>query len=92
MFQERIRILRNAYRMSQKELAIHLHVSKQTVSNWENDNIAPSIEMLMKIADFFHVSTDYLLGKDDRTCLEVTGLSFENISLIQQIVDELKKN
>ena len=38
---------------------------KQSVSNWENDNIMPSVETLKKAADFFHVSTDYLLGRTD---------------------------
>lgn len=92
MFGERINILRNAYRLSQKELAESLHVSKQTVSNWENDNIAPSVEMLLKIAKFFNVSTDYLLGLDDRTRLEITDLPLEKISLVQQIVNDIKKN
>lgn len=92
MFGERINILRNAYRLSQKELAAALHVSKQTVSNWENDNIAPSVEMLLKIANFFNVSTDYLLGLDDRTCLEITDLPMEKLSLIQQIVNDIKKS
>lgn len=91
LFYERLKILRKAYRVSQKDLAKPLHVSKQTVSNWENGNITPSVEMLMKIADFFHVSTDYLLGLDDRVCLEVTNLSIEKVSLIQQIVNDMKK-
>lgn len=92
MFGERISLLRTSYRLSQKELAESLHVSKQTVSNWENDNIAPSVEMLLKIAKYFNVSTDYLLGLDDRTCLEVTDLPLEKISLLQQIVNDIKQN
>ncbi len=92
MFYKRLKDLRKVYRLSQKELGAILHVSKQTVSNWENDNIVPSIEMLLKSADFFHVSTDYLLGLDDRVCLEVTDLSLEQISLIQQIINTMKKS
>ena len=91
MFCEQLKKLRNAYRISQKDFAELLYVSKQTVSNWENGNIAPSVEMSMKIADFFHVSTDYLLGLDDRVCLDVTDLSVDKISLIQQIVNDMKK-
>ena len=92
MFCERIKQLRNTYRLSQKDLADCLYVSKQTVSNWENDNIAPSIEMLIKIAGFFHVSTDYLLGLDNKTCLEITGLSMEQVSLLQQIISSMEKH
>ncbi len=91
MLNERIKTLRDAYRINQKDLADALHVSKQTVSNWENDNVVPSIEMLVKMTEFFHVSADYLLGLDNRIYLEITGLSLEKASLIQQIVDNLKK-
>ncbi len=90
MFDEQFRILRKAYHISQKELANNLHVSKQTISNWENGNIAPSVEMLIKIAKFFHVSTDFLLGLNHKTCLEITDLSLEKISLIQQIINDMK--
>lgn len=92
MFSERIRALRMAYRLNQIELAEALHVSKQTISNWENDNIQPSIDMLMKISSYFNVSTDYLLGLDDRTCLEITNLPIETVSHIQQIINDIKKN
>ena len=62
MLNEQIRELRNIRGISQIQLANKLGVTKQSVSNWENDNILPSIEMLVKIANFFEVSTDYLLG------------------------------
>ena len=91
MFCERIKILRNGYRISQKRLGELFHVSKQTICNWENGNIVPSVEMLLRTAEFFHVSTDYLLGVDDRICLEITGLSLEKISLIQQLINEMKR-
>jgi len=47
----------------------------QSVFNWENDTILPSIEILKKIAAYFSVSTDYLLGLDKRRTFDVTGLS-----------------
>lgn len=66
MLNEQIRELRNIRGISQIQLANKLGVTKQSVSNWENDNILPSIEMLVKIANFFEVSTDYLLGLDKK--------------------------
>ena len=60
------------------------------VSNWENDNILPSIEMLVKIANFFEVSTDYLLGLDKKRPLAVAHLTEIQISHIQLIVDDLR--
>lgn len=47
----------------QKELAIYLKVSVSTISNYEKGVHFPDLETLIKIADFFHVSTDYLLKR-----------------------------
>ncbi len=92
MLNERIKILRMARNLSQVELAKKLNVSKQSVSNWENDNILPSIEMLMEIARFFSVSTDYLLGLDDRKVIDVEGLSEGEIAHIKFIIEDILKN
>ncbi len=66
-------------------------VTKQCVSNWENNNIQPSVDMLVKIADIFSVTTDYLLGRDDKHYLDVSGLSDAQISNIQNIVNDIRK-
>lgn len=52
--------------LSQPELAKIMNVSKQTISNWENGNRIPDILTLKKLADFFNVSTDYLLCRTDQ--------------------------
>lgn len=90
MLNEQIRELRNIRGISQIQLANKLGVTKQSVSNWENDNILPSIEMLVKIANFFEVSTDYLLGLDNKRTLDVENLTEIQISHIQLIVDDLR--
>ena len=61
MLGNQIKNLREVRNLSQVQLAEALHVSKQSISNWENENIFPSIERLVKIAAFFQVSADYLL-------------------------------
>ena len=91
MLNERIREIRLARKISQVELAKALGVTKQSVSNWENDNIQPSIDMLVKIADVLHVSTDYLLGREERRVIDVTGLPENSIQHIQFIIDDIKK-
>lgn len=87
---ENIRALRQARNLSQVDLAKALNVSKQSVSNWENDNIPPSIDMLLRIADFFSVSTDYLLGLEQRKFIEITGLTEKEIAHICAIIDDIK--
>lgn len=53
MLCDEIRRLRLARGITQTRLADCLGVSKQSVSNWENSNIQPSVELLEKLADFF---------------------------------------
>ena len=90
MLGERIHSLRTARNLSQVQLAHRLGVTKQSVSNWENDNILPSIDMLKKIATFFHCSTDYLLELESgRVFIETTDLTLEQAAHIQQLVNDL---
>lgn len=89
MFGDRIKALRNSHNLSQVQLAEQLQVSKQTISNWENNNILPSIEMLISISQYFSVRTDYLLELDDRTYIEVSGLSDRQMAHIQQIITDI---
>ena len=49
---ENIKELRIQRGLNQVEFAQKMNVTKQCVSNWENDNVLPSIEMLLKMADF----------------------------------------
>ena len=89
MFNERLRELRIAASLSQVDLAEKLGVSKQSVSNWENDNIQPSIEMLLKISRTVNVSTDFLLGEDNHRYIEVTKLTKTQIHHVQQIINDI---
>lgn len=91
MLDKQIRALRLASKMSQVELAEALNVTKQSVSNWENDNIQPSVEMVVKIAKVFSVSVDYLLGLEQGQYIDVTGLPEEVVSHLRQLVEDLKK-
>ena len=90
MLNQRIRLLRLARNMNQVELANRLGVTKQSVSNWENDNIQPSIEMLMKLAAVFSVSTDYMLGIESGEYLDGSDLPKEVVAHLRQIVDDLR--
>ena len=90
MLHIRIRELRLARGMSQVELSKKLGVSKQSVSNWENDNILPSVEMVVKLAKCLSVTTDSLLDIDHRNFIEVTGLNDLEIAHIQQIIEDIK--
>lgn len=90
MLNSRLRELRTARGISQVELADALGVKKQSVSNWENDNIQPSIEMPVKLSHYFSVSTDYLLGLERERRLDATGLTDAQIAHLQFIIDDIR--
>ena len=83
--------IRIAVGITQVELAKKLGVTKQSVSNWENGNIQPSVEMITKISEVLNVKCDVLLGLDSRQFIEVTGLSDEQIAHVQQIINDIIK-
>lgn len=89
MLNEKIKELRLSYKLNQVEMAKALGVSKQCVSNWENDNVLPSIEMLVKIAKFFNVSSDYLLGLDDSETVSVQGLTETQVAHVKLIIQDM---
>lgn len=91
MLGQRISEIRKALGWSQVDLAKRLGVAKQTVSNWENDNIQPSIEMLIRLAKLLSVTTDYLLGLDNDFQLNVEGLPMEIIAHISLLVEDYRK-
>ncbi len=90
MLSDKIKTLRTARGINQIELAKSLGVTKQCVSNWENDNTQPSVEMLIKIASFFMVTTDYLLGLETERKIILSGLTEKQIAHLSLIIDDLQ--
>lgn len=62
-FGELLSELRKDRKLSQRDLAGILHVSVGTISNYENNVHFPDVEKLINLADYFGVTTDYLLGR-----------------------------
>lgn len=90
MLGERIRKLRDERGLSQKQLADRLGVKKQTVSNWENGNAMPSMDMFVRVVELLHTTPNYLLGYEAKVGLDVTGLFEHEIDHIRMHIDDLK--
>lgn len=90
MFDQRIKELRQSLGINQVEFGKRINVSKQCVCNWENGNIQPSIDMLVRIANTFSISADYLLGLSNTPTLDVSGLTSEQIMHIRNIVVDMR--
>jgi len=61
---EKLKLLRNKRGLSQKELTDRLNLNRSTYERYETSTTQPDYDTLKKLADFFNVSTDYLLGHD----------------------------
>lgn len=62
---ERLANLRENLGLTQKELAAKLNVGRSTISGYEKGTTQPSYDVLIKLADFFDVSLDYLFGRTE---------------------------
>lgn len=91
MLGQRVNELRVSLGWSQVKLANELNVSKQTVSNWENGNILPSVDMLVRISNVFNVSVDYVLGLENIPRLDTEGLPKSVVAHLSMLIDDYRK-
>ena len=66
----RLKEIRKKKGISQLKLAMDLHMNQNTVSRYETGEREPGINELIKIADYFNVSVDYLIGRTDNPNLQ----------------------
>lgn len=98
-FGELLAELRKDHHMTQKDLAEVFHVSVGTISNYENGAHLPDVERLVCIADYFGVTTDYLLARtpyniatDAFQAVTLNGKpAYEVLKLLQALSEEQQK-
>lgn len=73
MFTKRIKTLRNNRGLTQSQLADKIEVARTTYAMYEQGKREPDFETLKRLADFFDVSTDYLLDSDDQKVKQLTN-------------------
>lgn len=88
-FATRIYELRERKGLTQVELAKKLGISRQSITLYENQDRVPDIEVLRKFADFFEVSSDYLIGIENNSRTEYTVVGDE-LGLNDEAIDALK--
>ncbi len=106
MFSDRLKKLRDENNVSQFDLSNYLGISQQALSKWENEKTEPDNDSLVKIANYFNVSTDYLLGNSESKQIEkpydndlekvlfskAKDLSDEDKKAVLGIINALKKD
>jgi len=91
MIGKRLRLLREEKNFTQDELGKALSITQKTISNYEKDERFPDPNTLIKIANFFGVSVDYLLGQSEYRQVINNEVKEREISkIIQKTIDTLK--
>lgn len=93
MNKNRLRSLREKKRLTQEEAAKRIGIARPTYANYEAGNREPDIETLIKIAEFYKVSLDYLVGRTDNpnmTFTEQERIIYDKLDLTdEEIMSQL---
>lgn len=89
---DRIKRVRESLDLTGEEFGNKLNVTKVAVSNWENNNRKPDLDMIVKIADLGDVSTDYLLCKTDNSNSKIYNLNLDGDDIELQIHKDYPHN
>ncbi len=79
--------LRKNFGLTQKQLAIAFNVSEATIAHYEQGITVPPNDMLKRYADFFHVSTDYILGRNmlNKDYSNLNELLYDNMKISDMV-------
>ena len=79
---DRIKLLREQKKLSQTALANILFVTRSSVNAWEMGISIPTTVKLIELSEFFHVTTDYLLGRENGVNINIDSLSNEEREIL----------
>ncbi len=82
----RLRQLRLDKQLRQEQVARLVGVSKGAISAYETDIRQPSYDILIRLANLYRVSVDYLLGRTDDRTLDISGLTAREVAMITELV------
>ena len=86
-----LKALRKSHNLTQEEFGSKVGLSKAVVSKYENGIGYPTFDMLILIADYFCVTTDYLLGVEKIKTLDVSNLSENQIDILLRVIREFNE-
>ena len=87
-----LKTLRIRKNMTQAQLAQKLGLTKSVISAYETGLRLPSYDILIHIARIYNVSTDYLLGIEQKQEIDLSGLSQEEIDALMNLINAMKRN
>ena len=84
MFKDNLKKLRKEKKITQEELSKIIGVERSSIGKYESSGVIPSVDVLNKIADYFNVSVDYLLGRSNAPANPIDPFSFSNIQPVKK--------
>lgn len=90
-FSVRLKQLRKDKHLTQAQVAKRIGVTASMVSSYETDIRLPSFDVMVRIADLFGVTVDFLLCREDKRFIDISQLSEEEAAVVCSMVDILKK-
>lgn len=90
MIAERIKFLREQKAYTQTELAKKLGITRSSVNAWEMGISVPSTQYIVELSNIFSVSTDYLLGVEKTSTIDISGLTEKDIEMVYTLAEYLK--
>ena len=90
MIADKINALRTAHGWTQAELARKLGLTRNGVNSWEQGLSMPSPTYIVELARIFSVSTDYLLGIESNSTIDVSGLSEKDVATLSMLANRLR--
>ena len=86
---EKLRQLRKENELRQEQVARLVGADRSSISAWKNDSRQPSYQSLVRLAEVYNVSTDFLLGRTGGKPLDLSGLTTAEVTFITELVAEM---
>lgn len=87
----RLKQLRTSRHIQQDQLGSLLGVDKSTIHHYEDNDRQPSCDTLVRLASVFNVTTDFLLGCEKRSIIDITGLTVHDANIIRSLVANMRQ-
>ncbi|GAA6385779.1 hypothetical protein I310019A7_17700 [Lawsonibacter asaccharolyticus] len=89
-FSQRLKKLRTDKHLTQAQVAKRVGVTASMVSSYETDIRLPSYDVMIRLADLFGVSVDYLLGREEKRLLDISELTDAEAAVVCDMVNILR--
>lgn len=91
-FGNTLKTLRIKENLTQAQLAVKIGLTKSVISAYENGIRMPSYDVLIRLSEIFKVSTDYLLGIENKQEIDLSGLTPEEVSALMALIKAMKNS